>query len=216
MNRSLLVVLSLVAVSCGGSETPAPSEQTAPPAGSGGTTTGSGAENSFDQMAKGMEQFAQGLQQMAESGGGSATPVAFESLQALLPEVSGWTRSNARGEQMSAPVAFSRAEAHYQNGDAEIELEITDTALSQLLIAPFSMFLASGFEERSSEGFKRATTIGSSPGFEEWTHGSQSGEVMTFVGKRFVVHGKGNGVASLDPIKQVVQAVDMEKLAALR
>ena len=104
-----------------------------------------GAQQSSQQLAQGIQQMAQGFQQMAQNGGAAAKPVDFEQLKALAPDVDGWTRSNVKGEELSAPVAYSRAEAQYEKGDGHIELEITDSAMSQMLLAPMSMFLASGY-----------------------------------------------------------------------
>src|SRR5262245_27310315 len=114
------------------------------------------AQGSSAQMAAGLQQMAQGFQQMAQ---GTAKPVDFEQLKGVLPEVSGWTKTNARGEQVSMPVAVSRAEARYTKDNSRVELEIVDTALSQLLLAPVSMFLGSGYSERSDDGFKRSAKV---------------------------------------------------------
>ena len=172
------------------------------------------AQQSSDQMAQGLQQMAQGFQQMAQ---GSAKAVDYEQLKALLPDVDGWTRSDAKGEQLSMPVSYSRAEARYQKDDSRIELEITDTALSQLLLAPMSMFLASGYSERSDDGFKRAAKVGGQPGLEEWnvelqarrSHGASSATGSS-------CHAKGTMSTSLDPVRQVVESVNFSKLAALQ
>src|SRR5690606_446404 len=123
----------------------------------------------------------------AQMAQGSAKAVDFERLVALLPEADGWTRSDARGEQLSMPVAYSRAEAVYRNDESRIDLEITDSGMSQLLLAPLSMMLGAGFSERSSEGFKHAVEIGGHPGFEEWNNGSKRAEVTALVANRFIV-----------------------------
>jgi X-X-X-Leu-X-X-Gly heptad repeat protein len=157
-----------------------------------------GAKQSSDQMAQGLQKMAQGLQQMAQ---GSTKSVDYEALKALLPDVDGWTKTNTRGEQLTMPVSYSRAETRYQKADSSIELEITDTALSQLLLAPMSMFLSSGYSERSDDGFKRAAKIGGMPGMEEWETGSKRGEVTAVVSNRFIVHGTGHDVESLDPVR---------------
>jgi hypothetical protein len=164
-------------------------------------------------MAAGVQQLARGFQQMAQ---GSTTSVDFEQLQALLPTIDGWTQADARGEQLSMPVAYSRAEAVYHQDDSRIELEITDTALNQLLLAPMSMFLASGFSERSSEGFKRSAQIGGQPGLEEWNSGSHRGEVTAVVASRFIVTARGRDVTDLALVRKAVEAVDFAKLTALR
>jgi len=166
-------------------------------------------------MAQGLQQMAQGFQQMAQ-GSGSAKVVDFEALKGFLPEVNGWTRRDSHGEQLSMPVAYSRAEANYEKGESRIELEITDTALSQLLLAPMAMFLSSGYSERSDDGFKRAAKIAGQPGLEEWNSTSNRGEVTAVVGKRYIVHATGNDVETLDAVRQVVEAVDFGSLAALK
>ena len=171
------------------------------------------AQGSSAQMAAGLQQMAQGFQQMAQ---GTAKPVDFEQLKGALPQVSGWTMSNARGEQVNMPVAISRAEARYSKDKSRVELEIVDTALSQLLLAPVSMFLGSGYSERSDDGFKRAAKIGGQPGFEEWRNDDNRGEVTAVVANRFIVKGTGHQVESLETVKSVVEAVDLGKLAALK
>jgi X-X-X-Leu-X-X-Gly heptad repeat protein len=172
-----------------------------------------GARQGSDQMSQGLQQMAQGFQQMAQ---GSAKAVDYELLKALLPNVSGWTRSDTKGEQLTMPVSYSRAETRYQKDDSRIELEITDTALSQMLIAPMSMFLATGYAERSDDGFKRAAKVGGFPAMEEWDNGSKRGEITALVGNRYMVHGTGEDVKDLAPVRQIVEAVDLSKLAALK
>ena len=105
-----------------------------------------------DQAAKGMEDFAKAMQGMAAamggaSGGKVADPVSFRDLQAAFPTVSGWTMDKPKGERMTAPVAFSQTEARYKNGDQRIEVKIVDSAFNQILVAPWAMFLAAGYEK---------------------------------------------------------------------
>jgi hypothetical protein len=171
------------------------------------------AQGSSAAMADGIQKMAQGFQQMAQ---GTAKPVDFEQLKGALPEVSGWTRTNPRGEQVNMPVAISRAEARYTKDKSRVELEIVDTALSQLLLAPVSMFLGSGYSERSDDGFKRSAKVAGQPGFEEWNNDNKRGEVTAVVANRFIVKGTGHDVDNLETVKSVVEAVDLGKLAALK
>jgi hypothetical protein len=168
---------------------------------------------SSEQMTQGLQQMAQGFQQMAQ---GSATPVDFEQLLALLPTIDGWTQADPRGEQLTMPVKYSKAEAIYRRDDSRIEVVITDSALSQMLLAPMTMFMASGFSERSSEGFKRSARIDGQPAFEEWNSGSNRGEVTVVVANRFIVTAQGSDVAELAPVRAAVEAVDLGKLAGLK
>jgi hypothetical protein len=215
--RQALVGLALVAaIGCGKSAEQEAAESAAKAAeqvAKGAEQMAQGAAGSAQQqMAQGMQQMAQGLQQLQ----GNAQVVDFEKLQAMLPEVPGWTRSEPRGEQMSMGIKMSRAEARYTNGDSTIRLEIQDTALSQMLLAPLSIFMASGYSERSSEGYKRSTSIGGQPGFEELRKNSREGEVTVVVGNRFIVSARGDEVDSTEPARKLIEAVDLAKLATMK
>lgn len=152
-------------------------------------------------------------QQVAQS---QARPVDFELLKSLLPEMRGWTRTRPRGEQMTTPFAISNAKAHYTMGESTMDIEITDSALNQMIFAPFAMFMASGYEERSDEGYKKAGTIAGSPGFESWEKNAKRGEVTVIVANRFVVQAKGRRVASVDSVKKAIETIDLAKLATLK
>ena len=146
----------------------------------------------------------------------SARAVSFESLKELLPEVDGWTKSDATGEQLTSPVTYSRAQAVYRRDDSRIELEITDSALSQMLLAPTSVFLGPGYSERSDDGFKRAIKLGGQPAVEQWHTGSRRAEVTAVVGGRYLVRASGDDVPSPDTVRAVVESVNLSRLAALR
>jgi hypothetical protein len=165
------------------------------------------------QAARGLQQMAQGFQQMAQ---GAATPVDFEQLKTFLPEIEGWTRSDLLGRRMNMPVPMSHAEARYRKGESSITIDITDSALNQLVLAPMSMFLATGYEERSDTGYRKATTIGGYPGFEYWEKNDRQAEVTAVVANRFVVVGKGRDVTGTEAVRTAVEAVNLGKLAGLK
>ena len=179
----------------------------------GAGTMAEGARQGSAEMAEGLQQMAQGLRQMAQE---SATPVPVESLIALLPEIPGWTRSEPRGESVTAPMAHSRAEARYTTGESRLTLAIADTALSGILTAPLAMFLKSGYAERDGDGFKRATTVAGHPGVEDWNTPSKRGEVTVLVADRFVIKATAHDVPSIDVVRKAVETVDIGKLAALK
>jgi hypothetical protein len=214
------LVIAMATAACGKSEEQKKAEAAAEEIKKGAEQMAKGAEAaaaagqaSGAQMAQGLQQMAQGFQKMAQ---GSAKPVEFEKLEALLPEINGWTKSNAKGGEMTSPMAHSRAEATYRKGDNRIEVEIVDSALSQLLLAPMTMFLASGYSERSSDGFKRSAKVGGQPGFEEWNKGSRRAEVTAVVGNRFIVKATGYDVDSIDVVRQVLEGLDLNKLSGLK
>lgn len=215
MKRVLMAGVAVaVMAGCGGAPqegaTPAADATTPGAAATGGTTPS--AQQGIADMAKGMQQVAQGLQQLQQK---AAKPVDFEQLMTVLNDVDGWTRSEPRGEQMNMPVSFSSAEARYRKDQSQVYVKVQDSALSQLLMAPYAMFLKSGFEERSSDGFKRSAEFNGNPGFEEWDSRSNSGEVTVIVAERFIITGRGTSVDNLDVVKGVVRALGLSKLPAL-
>ncbi len=225
--RPVMVSLALVVgIGCGGSSqsTPPASSSTAQPAAGAQAPPAPGAAAApaadqpsaaagAGQMARGLQQFAQGLSQLSQS---QAKPVDFELLKGFLPEINGWTKSRARGEQMTSPFAISNAKAHYENGPSTMDIEITDSALNQMIFAPFAAFMAAGYSERSDDGYKKSGVISGSPGFESWRKDSNHGEVTVIVANRFVVQANGRRVENIDAVKKAVETIDLARLATLK
>lgn len=212
--RTILAVLAALAIAaCGKSAEQKAAEQLAEAA--------KQAADASKQAGQGAQSLAQGMQQLAQSLGATGRdgkpvpPVDFEKLEQLLPSPGGWEKGKSKGQQMSMGISMSTAEVSYTKGERDMHLTITDAAFSQLFMAPFAMYLASGYSERSSDGYKKGVTLGGQPGFEEWRNDGNHGEVTVIVGKRFVVAGKGS-VDKIDDIRALVEAVDFNKLAALK
>ena len=116
---------------------------------------------------------------------------------------------------MTAPVAFSQAEVRYSKGDSRIEMKIVDSGFHQLLLAPYTMFLTTGYERetrtatRSRQGRQRA-------GLGEVEHRRKSGEVNAVVGKRFLVQAEGRGVEDIKVLHDAIGKTDLVKLAAMK
>lgn len=170
-------------------------------------------------IAKGLEAMAQGLASAASAVGGDGKPVdpiAFRQLQGLFPSIPGWRRGKPTGEKMTSPVAYSQAEVQYSRGDSEIELKIVDSGFHQLLLAPYSVFLTSGYERETQNGYEKSTRVGSEPGWEKWNADARSGEVNAVVGKRFLVQAAGRGVDGVAVLHDVLEKTDLAKLAAMK
>ncbi len=226
-----LAVTTLLAAGCGGG---APANQQAAdqqaadqkPADQQAASSSSAQPESptaaAQQAQQGAQQFAQGLQQLAQgmqqtgADGKPVPPVDFEKLLALLPEVDGWTRDKPEGRQVSSPFAVSTAEAHYQKGDAGMDVTITDSALNKLVVAPFTMMLASNYSERTTSGYKKATKIHDMPAWEEWNSDDKEGEVGIVVGDRFIVQAKGSSLENMDAVHAFVDKIDLQKLQSVK
>ncbi len=173
------------------------------------------------EAAKGMEEFAKAMQGMAtamagaSAGGKAADPVSFRDLQTAFPTVDGWTMDKPRGERMTSPVAYSETEARYRNGDARIDVKIVDSAFQQLLVAPWAMFLAAGYEKETDDGYEKSTTLSGHPGFEKWNDRRKSGELNLVVAKRFLVSLEGEKLNDIKQLQAFAGQVDFAKLAGL-
>ncbi len=168
------------------------------------------------EIAKGLEDMAKGLATAAGAGGTPVTPVDFTDLQALFPDLPGWEKGKPTGETMTAPVAFSQAEIRYTRGDSRIDLKIVDSGFQQLLLAPYAMFLTRGYERQTQNGYEKATTVGTDPGWEKWNATRKSGEVNAVVGRRFVVQAEGRKVEDIKVLHDVIGKTDLVKLAGMK
>lgn len=217
-SQRLLTLASLVAAAaiaaCGGSKSEEAEERT--------ETAAEGAQAGADAMQKGAESMAKGFEAMAKSFGGGAgdikpvEPASFRDLQAALPEVSGWERENPSGERMTSPFAYSQASVTLRKGDASIDAKILDSGFNQLLFAPFSMFMVTGYEKETSDGFERSVSIDGNPGWERWNSSSRSGELNVVVGKRFLIQIEGNDIDDVKVLRTVLDRTDLRKLSSLQ
>jgi X-X-X-Leu-X-X-Gly heptad repeat protein len=179
------------------------------------------AAQGLEQAAKGMEQMAKGMEQLAKglpgaSEGGAVEPVSFTALQELFPAMDGWEKGEPTGEKMSMPVPFSQAEVRYTRGDATIEAKIVDSGLNQVLLTPYAMFLAAGYEKQTTDGYEKSTKVAGHPGWETWNKDSHDGELNLVVGKRFLVTFEGNGIADTTVLHELAGVTNLARLAALK
>jgi len=187
-------------------------------AGKAGEAAGKAGAVAATEAAKGLEAFAKGLQGMAATGpdGKPVQPVNFHELQTAFAPLDGWEMGKPTGSQMSAPVSYSTAEVVYTKGDARITASVMDSGFSQLLIGSFSVYLASGYEKETEHGYEKSVKIAGNPGWEKWDSADKRGEVAAFIGKRFVVNFKGNGIDNNKVLYQLAEASNLTKLAAMK
>lgn len=219
MKRTLAVVglAMLTAAACGKSAEQQAAEDAAKQAAKAAEEMGKAAQQMAQGATQGAQQMAQAAQQMAQGlQGANATVVDFEKLEALLPEYPGWTKGDAKGQQVSMGFKISEAEARYTKGESSIHLEITDIALAQAMLAPLSIWMGAGYSERSSDGYKKAVTVAGHPGFEEWSKNSKHGQITVVVANRFLVKADADEVENTDPARKLIETVDLRKLAALK
>jgi len=180
-----------------------------------------GAENmakGAESMAKGFEDLAKGLAAMAGGDANSkpVEPLSIETLRSALAELPGWERGKPTGERMTSPVNYAQAKVTFRKGDATITQTIVDSALNQMLVAPFAMFLAVGYEKQTENGYEKGIKIGEFPGWEKWDSEDKDGELNAIVNKRFIVQLEGNGIDSIKVLHAAMDAANLKRLAELK
>jgi hypothetical protein len=225
--RALRIVMVLtfaviVSVACGKSEEEIAAEKAAEETREAAEALKKAAESVGADGAQGLNDFAKAMEGVAGALAGKTPdgkpvePVRFQDLQASLPEVNGWQRGEPTGERMTAPVPFSQAEADYTMGDANISVKVVDSAFSQMLIAPWAMFLTAGYERESGEGYEKAITIGGNPGFERYNKATRDGELNLVLGKRFLLTIEGDNIDSTQVLHEFAAKLDVARLESLK
>jgi hypothetical protein len=150
----------------------------------------------------------------------AAAPVAElvepARLQALLPEVPGWTRSAPQSGRLSSPIPLSQASVVYQKDGATVDFKIIDAGGNQRLFQPFASLLARGAGTETKDGFERGVSIDGYPAWEKWDAGTRNGEIGVDVERRFLVQLEGRRVESINALRAIMDATDITGLAAVR
>jgi hypothetical protein len=166
-----------------------------------------------DSMAAGAAAMAKGHEAMAK-GTASVEVVPFETLGATFPEVSGWTRGEITGTTTNMPMKMSQSKTDYRDGDKRIRLEVMDASLAQMMFIPFTAFLSANYSERSSDGYKKGTSVKGEPGFEDVNTRNDTAELTVVVAKRVIVTARGSRGTSIENVRAVVEQMDFGKLTA--
>jgi len=218
MPRNLMFVLAVSVgfAACGGSPAEQPAKQIEKAAADFQKGAGTAAAKGAEGMAKGFEELAKGLSAMA-SGDPNAKPVdplTIDELKSALPDLSGWEKGKPTGERMTSPVNYAEAKVTFTKGDASIDVKIVDSALNQMLVAPFTMFLAVGYEKETDHGYEKGVKVGEYPGWEKWDSEDKDGELNAIVSKRFIVQVEGRNIDNMKVLHSVMDSTNLKKLAA--
>jgi hypothetical protein len=160
VKRTALAFMLIASVACGKSEAEKQAEKAAEDMKKAAEAV-TEAQAKGGDTAAGMADMAKAMQGMAAAigGGGDGKPVepaSTDALKGTLPTVAGWTMAAPEAERMTSPIAFSQVEATFRKGEAEVDVKIVDTGFAQMLIAPWSMFLASGYSRESGDGYEKS------------------------------------------------------------
>ena len=220
---SVMVIAAMFMAACGKSEEQKQAEKAAEDLKKAAEAMGEAAAKvGTAAAAQGTTDRAKAMAGMAAAMGGKTAdgkpiePVDFKTLQTALPEVSGWTMDKPRGERMNMPVTFSTTSTNYRNGEQRIDMDIADTAGAAMIMTPFRMMVAAGYNKESSDGYEKATTFGRYPAYEKWNTERKTGEFSVIVDDRFVVQLKGRRVDDIATLRDFAGKVDLGKIAAMK
>ena len=112
----------------------------------------------------------------------------------------------------------SRVQQSYEQagGMGGISIEIMDAASNQQMIVPLRELLKVSGTSTSASGTQKVIKIGGHAASEEWASDVKNGSVGVLVADRFLVNVTGSTVDSVEVIHKFVQAIDLNKLAALK
>lgn len=215
LTASILTFALVATVSCGKSAEQQQAEEATKAAAEATKAAAEATKSGADQMAAGAAAMAKGLEAMSKAAANTEV-IPFETLGAAFPAPSGWTRGEVTGSTTNFPMKVSEAKTEYSNGDKEVRLAVVDAALAQMMFIPFTAFLSANYSERSSDGYKKGTSVKGEPAFEDVNTKNETAELTVVVGKRFIVTAHGNRGTGIDNVRALVEQMDFGKLTAAK
>jgi len=147
-------------------------------------------------------------------------PVA--ELEQLLPAPAGWTKVEAKTDQVviSPDCSHPVAAVMYTQGEMRLKISLADSGRhpnSLMALAPMIVLLPEGSSERIPPATKieRLKRDGAQVA-ERWNEQKGNGEITMLVGGRFVASVEGMNVDGLDTLRAILAAIDLKKLAELK
>jgi hypothetical protein len=210
---SLAIATSMLMVACGGTTDDA-TKQVERAAAEIQKSAGAAASRGMAGVGKSFEDLARGLNAMANDPNAKPVdPLTIDNLKTALPDLSGWEKGKPTGERMSSPVNYAEAKVTYTKGESAVDVKIVDSALNQMLIAPFSIFLAVGYEKETDRGYEKNVKIGEYPGWERWDGEDKEGELNAIVAKRFIIQIEGRHIENTKILHSTMENINLKKLA---
>jgi hypothetical protein len=123
-----------------------------------------------------------------------------------LPAVTGWQRGGVSSGPVAMPAAGTHAATSYTQGDARVDLEITDSGGAPEYLSELAKIAGTAFEQKAGNGYIKGTSVADSPAVESWNHVDRLGDVSVIVAGRFIVHGASRGTTDVGPLRAIVSA----------
>lgn len=179
-----------------------------------GSVNVGGAKVDLGKLQAASEQMQAAAQATQDGSGKTVQAVPGETLKVLLPEgVAGYARDSV--ETAAGGVAGlqgSSAKAVYAKGDDRFTLDITDLGGAAGLAGMASALSVQSSKETAT-GYEKVGQVNGRMTTEEYDRAAKTGKYGVLVGGRFMVQADGS--ASIDDLRNAVNAVDAGRLEAL-
>lgn len=143
------------------------------------------------------------------AGAGLMSP---DALKAVAPVMPGWDRGQVTAQSITAPEPATVVTATYTQGDARLELEISDTGGAPSMVDALAEMAGSDLNRPVANGYFKGTTIAGAPAVESWNTVDALGEVTVLVKKRFLIHVGGRGLPDATPMRALVEQITLSDL----
>ena len=112
--------------------------------------------------------------------------------------------------------SHSTASVDYTKDDQSIEVEIVDSAFSQMALLPFQFLMGAGYAKESGDGYEKSLKVAGQPAMEKWDKQARRAELTVLVGARYIVTIKADQVDNASIAHDVAGKLDLGKLAGMK
>jgi hypothetical protein len=164
-----------------------------------------------EQMSKEMNAAEAKLEARRKKG--DTLAIAWEKLNEIIPDISGFTRSEPQGMNLTFDNAsYSNATANFTKDNLSVEVSVYDYNVVVSLFAGVTAWRTLGMSVQSSDGYQKVTKfdeIKDSWMFEEYNKSGKRATVTVGLNDRYWMQVSANEQSSTDFVKQI--AIDVAR-----
>lgn len=140
-------------------------------------------------------------------------PVELDALKAVLPRrLLGMERTEYSANKTGAfGFNVSVVTATYEEGDAHLEVVITDAGRFTQVISGLADWTNVEIDKENQDGYERTTTIEGYQAYEKYNRPRRSGELSLIIDNRFVIAIEGKQIDERD-FRRIVRRLDLDEL----
>lgn len=143
-------------------------------------------------------------------------PINFRDMKDLMPSSLGNMEQTDNSGQTSGVLGMkiSTAKAIYEEGNAKLEIKITDVAGIGKLASKVADWSNVDIDKESKDGYERTTTIDGYKAYEKYDARRKKGKIAMIVDERLIVDIEGRNITE-DQLKDALDEISIRKLKRL-